>query len=146
MNNIYLVFSSLKMQKRIVQTKVYHRFFHSVCKEKTHKPSNAVAAKNLFSIVYVINTTYFDEFFLFHAITGRFKSSRPEVLLGKSFLKICSKFTGEYLCRSVISIKFLRHWGFHKNLLHIFRTTFPTNTYGGLFLMTFICIVSHSLA
>ena len=33
------------------------------------------------------------------------RSSRPEVFLGKGILKICSKFTGEQPCRSVISIK-----------------------------------------
>ena len=31
----------------------------------------------------------------------------PEVFLGKGVLKMYSKFTGEYLCRSVISIKLL---------------------------------------
>ena len=31
--------------------------------------------------------------------------SGPEVFLGKGVLRICSKFTGEHLCRSVISIK-----------------------------------------
>ena len=35
------------------------------------------------------------------------RSSRPEVFLGKGGLKICSKFTGEHPCRSVISIKLL---------------------------------------
>ena len=34
-----------------------------------------------------------------------FRSNRPEVFLGKGVLKICSKFTGEYLSRSVISRK-----------------------------------------
>ena len=34
-------------------------------------------------------------------------SSRPEVFLRKSVLKICRKFTGDYLCRSVISIQLL---------------------------------------
>ena len=34
-----------------------------------------------------------------------FRSSHPEVLLGKLFLKMCSKFTGEHPCRRVISIK-----------------------------------------
>ena len=33
------------------------------------------------------------------------RSSRPDVFLGKGFLKICSKFTGEHPCRSAISIK-----------------------------------------
>ena len=33
------------------------------------------------------------------------RSSHPEVFLGKGVLKICSEFTGEHPCRSVISIK-----------------------------------------
>ena len=33
------------------------------------------------------------------------RSSPPEVLLGKNVLKMCSKFTGEHPCRSVIPIK-----------------------------------------
>ena len=36
-----------------------------------------------------------------------FGSSQPEVFLEKAVLKICSKFTGEHPCRSVISIKLL---------------------------------------
>ena len=36
-----------------------------------------------------------------------FRSSHPEVFLGKGVLKICSKFTGEHPCRSAISIKLL---------------------------------------
>ena len=59
------------------------------------------------------------------------------------FLKICSKFTGEHLCQSVISIKLLsnfieivlRHGCSPVNLLHIFRTPFPRNTFGWLFLL-----------
>ena len=40
-------------------------------------------------------------------------SSRPEVLLGKGVLKICSKFAGEHQCQSAISIKLLckTHFG-----------------------------------
>ena len=37
------------------------------------------------------------------------RSSRPEVFLEKGVLKICSKFTGKDPCRSVISIKLLKH-------------------------------------
>ena len=36
-----------------------------------------------------------------------FRGSHPEVFLVKVFLNICSKFTGEHSCRSVISIKLL---------------------------------------
>ena len=63
------------------------------------------------------------------------KSSRPEMFLRKGVLKICSKFTGEYPCRSAISIKLLFeialwHGYCPVNLLHIFRTSFPNNTSG----------------
>ena len=51
-------------------------------------------------------------------------------------LKICSKFTGENPCWSVISIKLQshfieiapRHGCSPVNLLHVFRTPFPKNT------------------
>ena len=36
-----------------------------------------------------------------------FRSSHPEVFLGKGVLKICSKFTGEHPCQSAISIKLI---------------------------------------
>ena len=70
------------------------------------------------------------------------RSSHPEVFLGKGVLKICSKFTGENPCRSVILItlhcNFIeithRHGRSPVNLLHIFRTTFPRNTSGRLLL------------
>ena len=56
--------------------------------------------------------------------------------------KICSKFTGEHPCRSVISIKLkssfievtLQHGCSPVNLLHIFRTPFLKNTSGRLLL------------
>ena len=68
------------------------------------------------------------------------RSSHPEVFLGKGVLKICSKFTGEYPCRSVISINFatllitLQHGCSPVNFLHIFRTPFLKNTSGWLLL------------
>ena len=40
-------------------------------------------------------------------MTSLYRSSRPEVFLGKGALKICSKFTGEHSCRNAISIKLL---------------------------------------
>ena len=62
------------------------------------------------------------------------------MFLRKCVLKICSKFTGEPPCRSVISIKLLcnfieitlRHGCSHVNLLHISRTPFSENTSGWL--------------
>ena len=71
---------------------------------------------------------------------GYFRSSHPEVFLGKGILKICRKFTGEHPWRSVISIKLLieitlPHGCSLVNLLHVFRTTFPKNTSGRLLLL-----------
>ena len=72
----------------------------------------------------------------------KFRSSRPEVFLGKGVLKIYSKFTGEHQRWSAISIKLqsnfikitLRHGCSPGNLLHVFRTPFPKNTSGRLLL------------
>ena len=60
--------------------------------------------------------------------------------LKKGALNICSKFTGEHPCQSVISIKLqnnfleitLRHGCSPVNLQHIFRTPFTKNTSGRL--------------
>ena len=49
----------------------------------------------------LLNETVFLSYLINH------KSSHSEVLLVKGVLKICSKFTGEQPCRSVISIKLL---------------------------------------
>ena len=70
-------------------------------------------------------------------------SNRTKVFLGKSVLKICSKFTGEHTWQSTISTKLqrnfieiaLRHECSPVYLLHIFRTPFPKNTSGGLLLI-----------
>ena len=51
-------------------------------------------------------------------ILSFFRSNRLEVLLGKSVLKICTKFTGEHSCRSAISIKLLCIFSEH----HFLRT------------------------
>ena len=72
------------------------------------------------------------------------RSSPSEVLLGKGILKICSKFKGERPCQSAISIELvcnftkiaLWHGCSPVNLLHIFRTPFPKNNFGGLLLLS----------
>ena len=64
-----------------------------------------------------------------------------EVFLGKGVLRICSKFTGEHQCQSVISIKLRSNFieitlrdGFSPvNLLHIFRTFFLRTPVDGCF-------------
>ena len=70
-----------------------------------------------------------------------FRSSHPEVLLGKGVLKIYNKFTGNTNA-GVISIKLfwsfieitLRYRWSPANLLHIYRTHFLENTSGRLLL------------
>ena len=81
----------------------------------------------------------------------RFRSSRPEVFLRKGVLEICSKFTGEHPCQSVILIKLLcnfieitvRHGCFPVNLLQIFRTSFLKNTRGWLVLHLFHVFIAY---
>ena len=71
-----------------------------------------------------------------------FRSSHSEVFLTKGVLKVCSIFTGECPCWSVISVKLqcnfikiaLRHRCSPVNLLHISRTSFPKNISEWLFL------------
>ena len=68
------------------------------------------------------------------------RSISPEVFLWKVVLKICSKFTGEHPCGSVISIKLLcnfinvtlSHGCPLVNLLLILTTPFYKNTFEGL--------------
>ena len=68
------------------------------------------------------------------------RSCPLEMFWGKDFLEICSKFTIRHPCRSVISVKLLgnfieitiRHGCSPVRLLHIFRTYFPKNAFGGL--------------
>ena len=56
----------------------------------------------------------------------------PYLFLGKGVLKICSRFTGEHSCRTMISIKLqsnfieiiLRHGCSPENSLHIFKHLF----------------------
>ena len=69
--SIYLVFSSRKRQIRLIQIKVYCKFFCSVWKETSHKPLKVTTAKNTFPNMYIIGRTCFDLCFLFHVITGK---------------------------------------------------------------------------
>ena len=71
------------------------------------------------------------------------------MFLLKGVLKVCSKFPGENLCQSAISIKLqnkfieitLGHWCSPGNLLHIFRALFSKNNSGGMLLQRHLCKV-----
>ena len=74
---------------------------------------------------------------LFHCsiLLAKSITSRPEVFLRKGVLKICSKFTGDQPCRSVICNFLeitLRRGCSPVDLLHIFRTPFLKNSSGRL--------------
>ena len=72
------------------------------------------------------------------------------MLLVKGVLKICSKFTGEHPCRSVISINLqsnfieitLQHMCCPVNLLHIFRTPFLRTPLAGCFRAIFPSVLT----
>ena len=74
------------------------------------------------------------------------RSRPPEMFLGKVVLNTCSKCTGEHSHRSVISIKLqsnsieitLWYGCSPVNMIHIFRTHFPKNIFGGLHLVLLI--------
>ena len=73
-----------------------------------------------------------------------YRSRHPEVVLEKDVLKICSKFTREHACRSVICnfIEITLQQGCSPvNLLHIYRIPFSKNTSWCLLLhVTKMCI------
>ena len=69
--SIYLVSFSLEMQRVLAQTKVYYELCYSLWKETFHKPLKVATATKSFPSVYIIDTTCFNECFLFHVITGR---------------------------------------------------------------------------
>ena len=68
-----------------------------------------------------------------------------DLIIEHHLMKICSKFTGEHPCQSLISIKLLRsfieitlrHECSPVSLMCIFRTPFTKNTSGCLFLGLF---------
>ena len=64
-NSVYVVISSLEMQRRLVQTKLYYKSFYSTSKETSHKASKVAAVKNPLPSVYVIGTVWFHECVLF---------------------------------------------------------------------------------
>ena len=64
-----LLFS--RMQRRLIQIKAYYRLSYSVWQETSYKHLKVAAAKNSFRSVYIIDTTSFDECFLFIVKTGR---------------------------------------------------------------------------
>ena len=90
-NSICLVVSSLEMQRKL---KVHYKFFFSVSKETSHKPSKLAAKKNFSCSVHFIDTTCFDEYFWFHLITGA-------IAFGKSLSLLFSRHIATFFETSV---------------------------------------------
>ena len=80
-SSIYFVFLPLEMQKRLKQTIVCHAFSYFVWNKTTHKPLKVAAAKSLFSSVYIIGTTCFDEYFSFYVVSKMITFSESSSLL-----------------------------------------------------------------
>ena len=80
-SSIYFVFLPLEMQKRLKQTIVCHTFSYFVWNKTTHKPLKVAAAKSLFSSVYIIGTTCFDEYFSFYVVSKMITFSESSSLL-----------------------------------------------------------------
>ena len=70
-NCVYLVISSQWMQRRLIHIKAYDRLSYSIWQETSCKHLKVAAAKNSLPGVYIIDTTSFDECFLFTVKTGR---------------------------------------------------------------------------
>ena len=70
-NSIYLIFLSVEIQSRLVQTKLYYQIFSLCLKRNVSQTSKIATAKNLFPSVYVIGEGCFYECFLFHVIIWR---------------------------------------------------------------------------
>ena len=124
---------------------IYYQCLHFVPLKKTKKPS----VFGCFQGVYNWNirqqrVNYSPRVSLCYnySFLYEFQKQPSEGILRKGNLKICSKFTGEHPCQSIISIKLfcnfieitLRHGRCPVNLLHILRTPFLKNSCGQLLL------------
>ena len=116
---MYLVFSSLEMQRRVIQIKVYYQLFYSVWKEMCYKPWKVATAKKPFLSVYIMDTTSFDECFLFRVITGRY-SFLYKLIVTQRFgvtAKLLRSLKQVFWKKSVFYIH-------HLQFLHVFNKIF----------------------
>ena len=94
-NSIYLVFSSLEMQRRFIQTNVYYKII-SCLKRKNSQTFKSSSSKNFFSSVLAqltsMNVTYFDNlktffFIKFHYYTEVFFNRHLVAFVEEIFFK-----------------------------------------------------------
>ena len=88
----------LEMQKRLKQTKLYHSFSYFVWRETTRKTLKVAVAKTLFSSVYIIGTSCFDECFLFYVITERHYFSWKFIITLRLLKRHVAAFFEAILC------------------------------------------------
>ena len=109
-SSVYFVFFALEMQKRLKQSKIYHKFSHFVWKETTHKPLKVPAPRTLFFSVYVIATTCFDQCFLFCVIPERHCFSWKFIVTPRLFQATCWCFLwSQCIARSPYFMLYLRN-------------------------------------
>ena len=78
----------------------------------THKASHVAAATNLFSNVYVIGITCFNQYFLFYVITGRHYFLQKVYLFSEGF---SDNHAPVFFERSILKeVRILRY--FHNNI------------------------------
>ena len=88
-----MIFFSLVIQRRLVKGKEYYKPCYSLWKETSRNTLKIAAAKKSFPSVYIIVTTYFNECFLLHVITGRHYFSYKCIYthkLGETAMLLCS--------------------------------------------------------
>ena len=106
---IYLVFSSLEMQRRLIQTEEYYKLFYSVRKEASHKHLKVAAARKFLSSVYIIDTRCFDKCFLFHMITGIFFNTNFSLPRGFVHAMLLSSLKQVFWKKSAFYIRYLHN-------------------------------------
>ena len=106
-SSVFFAFFPLEMQKRLEQTKVYHAFSHFFWKETTHKPLKVAAARTLFSSVYVITTTCFDECFLFYGYLKKIAFHESVSLLWDCFKRHVAAFFEASVLQEVRILHFI---------------------------------------
>ena len=125
-----------KVDGYLLTNSIKHKYLVKV------RPFLAAKTVGIFDNVKQIQRDSDPDVYILHIDTND-RSSRPEVLLGKNILKICSEFTGERLCGSAIAIKLLynfieialRHGCSPVYLLYIFRTPFSEHLWTAAFEM-----------
>ena len=76
------------------------KLFYSYLKRRKQN----VRISNTHSVYQILHLRFLDFQYLGH-YHSTYRSNHPELFLEKGILNICSKFTSEQPCRSVISIK-----------------------------------------